>query len=108
MSNQHTGQQASVQPKRRQTHEGPQKHIISFLFSLALTAIAFAVVGAADMNRTFTLVILVVMAILQVIIQLAFWMHMKDKGHFFPIAGIAAGCFVMATMVVMALYWVFW
>jgi cytochrome c oxidase subunit 4 len=98
----------SEQSKRRHTHEGPQKHLIAFIFSLVLTLIAFAAVAAGDMNRSFVLILLVTMAILQVIIQLGFWMHMKDKGHLFPIIGIITGSFVAFTCVIMAIYWVFW
>jgi cytochrome c oxidase subunit 4 len=95
------------QPKRHRV-EGPQKHIVAFVLSLALTIIAFATVAAGEINTTFTYIILVSMAVLQVIIQLAFWMHMKDRGHLFPIIGILAGGFVVFTMVIMAVYWVWW
>jgi cytochrome c oxidase subunit 4 len=98
---------ANEKPKRHRV-EGPQKHIVAFVLSLALTIIAFATVSAGDINTTFTYIILVTMALLQVFIQLAFWMHMKDRGHLFPIIGIVAGIFVVFTMVVMALYWVWW
>ncbi|MFD2614903.1 cytochrome C oxidase subunit IV family protein [Paenibacillus gansuensis] len=93
---------------RRRRHEGPQKHLIAFVFSLILTLIAFAAVAAGEMNRNFVLVLLVVMAIGQVLIQLIFWMHMKDRGHLYPIIGLAAGAFVAFTCVIMALYWVWW
>ncbi len=76
--------------------------------SLALTIIAFAAVAAGEINTTFTYIILVVMAILQVFIQMAFWMHMKDRGHLFPDIAIIAGVFIVFTMVIMALYWVWW
>lgn len=34
--------------KRHQRHEGPQKHIIAFVFSIVLTLIAFAAVAPAE------------------------------------------------------------
>lgn len=95
------------QPKRHKV-EGPQKHIVAFVLSLALTIIAFAAVSAGEINTTFTYIILVSMAVIQVFIQLAFWMHLKDRGHLFPIIAMLAGVFVVFTMVVMALYWVWW
>ena len=98
---------AGEQTKRHRV-EGPKKHIVAFIMSLALTIIAFAVVSAGEINTTFTYVILVTMAVLQVIIQMAFWMHMKDRGHLFPKIAIFTGGFIVTTMVVMALYWVWW
>lgn len=105
MSSNHSA--SEEQPKRHKV-EGPQKHIVAFVMSLALTIIAFAAVSAGEINTTFTYIILVSMAVIQVFIQLAFWMHLKDRGHLFPIIAIIAGVFVVFTMVIMALYWVWW
>ncbi|MCC3374776.1 cytochrome C oxidase subunit IV family protein [Cohnella sp. REN36] len=99
---------SSGEETRRHRAEGPQKHIVAFVMSLALTIIAFAAVAAGEINQTFTYIILVGMAILQVFVQMAFWMHMKDRGHLFPIFGILFGIVVVFTMVIMALYWVWW
>lgn len=93
---------------RRHKTEGPQKHIVAFILSLALTLIAFAAVASGEINTQFTYIILVAMALVQVFVQLSFWMHMKDRGHLFPIIAIAAGVVVVFTMVIMALYWVWW
>jgi len=98
----------SGEQTKRHKVEGPQKHIVAFIMSLALTIIAFAAVAAGEINTTFTYIILVGMAILQVFVQMAFWMHMKDRGHLFPIIAIISGVFVVLLMVVMALYWVWW
>jgi cytochrome c oxidase subunit IV len=98
----------SGEEAKRHKVEGPQKHIVAFVLSLALTIIAFAAVAAGEINTTFTYIILVSMAIIQVFVQLAFWMHMKDRGHLFPIICIVAGVFVVFAMVITALYWVWW
>ena len=100
-------QSASAQAPQRHKVEGPQKHILVFILSLALTIIAFAAV-ASGISATFTYTILVVMAIIQVLVQLAFWMHLKDKGHSFPKIAIFAGVVLVIAMTVMALYWVWW
>jgi cytochrome c oxidase subunit 4 len=99
---------ATEQPKQRHKLEGPQKHIIGFIFSIMLTVIAFATVASGEVNADFVSIIIVVMAILQVVIQMAFWMHMKDRGHLYPIIAIVFGVVVVLTMVIMALYWVWW
>ncbi|WP_270165395.1 cytochrome C oxidase subunit IV family protein [Paenibacillus sp. SYP-B4298] len=88
--------------------EGPQKHIIAYIFSLVLTLLAFTMVAAGEINTMFTYILLLVMAGIQVYIQMAFWMHMKDRGHMYATVGILTGVFVVFTMVVMAEYWVWW
>lgn len=98
---------APAQSPQRHRVEGPQKHIITFILSLALTIIAFAAV-ASGISAGFTYAILVLMAIIQVFVQLAFWMHLKDKGHLFPIIAICSGIVFVIFMAVMALYWVWW
>ncbi|MFC4776301.1 cytochrome C oxidase subunit IV family protein [Paenibacillus sp. GCM10023252] len=99
---------AAEERTKRHKVEGPQKHIIAFIFSILLTLVAFATVAAGEVNETFIYILIVGMAILQVFIQMSFWMHMKDRGHLFPIVGILFGVFVVLTMVVMALYWTWW
>jgi len=105
MSNQHSTVQEHSRPRK---HEGPKKHIVAFIFSIVLTFIAFATVASGEINETFTYIVLVGMALLQVFIQMAFWMHMKDRGHMFAIVGILTGVFVAFTCVIMAEYWVWW
>lgn len=103
-----TDQAAPKQSQHRHRHEGPQKHIVAFIFSIVLTLIAFAAVAALEVNATFTIIILLVMAVLQVIIQMAYWMHMKDRGHMMPILFIFGGAVVAFTCIIMAIYWVWW
>ncbi len=104
-----TQNQSAAQPEmKRHRVEGPRNHIIAFILSLALTIIAFAAVSAGELNKTFVYIILLSMAILQVFVQMAFWMHMKDRGHTIPIISILSGVFVCILLVILALYWMWW
>ncbi|WP_106769035.1 cytochrome C oxidase subunit IV family protein [Paenibacillus faecalis] len=94
--------------KHRHRAEGPQKHIIVFIFSIVLTAIAFAVVAAGDVNPVFAVILLLVMAVLQVFLQMGYWMHLKDKGHLMIILFMIGGFFVAGLAIIMALFWVWW
>lgn len=94
--------------QRRHRHEGPQKHIVAFAFSMVLTLIAFAAVSAGGVNKSYVYILLITMAILQVLIQLGIWMHMKDRGHAFPILFIFGGATIAFTCIAMALFWVWW
>ncbi|MFC4099209.1 MULTISPECIES: cytochrome C oxidase subunit IV family protein [Paenibacillus] len=105
MANHHS---AAEEHGKRHKHEGPQKHIVAFIFSVVLTVIAFAMVAAGEINSTFVYIMLLVMAVIQVFIQMSFWMHMKDRGHLYPIIAILTGVFVVLTIVVMAEYWTWW
>ncbi|MGG1878750.1 cytochrome C oxidase subunit IV family protein [Paenibacillus cisolokensis] len=101
-------QSNEVTVKHRHRPEGPEKHILVFIFSIILTAIAFAAVMAGGVNATFAVILLLVMAVLQVVVQMGYWMHLKDKGHLMPILFMIGGFFVASTAIVMALFWVWW
>jgi cytochrome c oxidase subunit 4 len=88
--------------------EGPRNHYLSYIISIVLTMLAFAMVLYGGLDRSFIIMFLVGLAIVQIIFQLAYWMHMKDRGHFFPILGLAFGAFVALTAVIMSVYWLWW
>ncbi|MGM0884686.1 MAG: cytochrome C oxidase subunit IV family protein [Bacillota bacterium] len=105
MAGNHTATEEST---KRHKVEGPKKHIIAFIFSVLLTFLAFATVISGEINKDFIYIILVGLAVLQVFVQMAFWMHMKDRGHMYAIIGILSGVFIVATCVIMAEYWAWW
>ncbi|MFF2482969.1 cytochrome C oxidase subunit IV family protein [Paenibacillus sp. NPDC058071] len=88
--------------------EGPQKAIVSFILSILLTLIAFATVISGEINKDFIYIILMGCAVVQVFVQMAVWMHMKDRGHAYATIGILTGVFIVFTCVIMAEYWVWW
>jgi cytochrome c oxidase subunit 4 len=94
--------------KRGPAHEGPRNHFISFGISMILTLLAFAAVANDAFGHTFKVGFIVILAFVQVFVQLAFWMHMKDRGHGFAIVGIATGFFVFLTCLFMALKLLWW
>jgi cytochrome c oxidase subunit 4 len=94
--------------KRGKVHEGPRNHFIAFAVSIILTLLAFLAVYHTGLNKTFTYVFILILAIVQVVFQLVYWMHLKDRGHFYAIMGLLMGAFVGVTAFVMAIYWVWW
>jgi cytochrome c oxidase subunit 4 len=103
----YTGQAAAAgQTKRRKGHEGPRNHLITFAISIVLTILAFAAVSIPGLNKGFVYSLLVLMAIMQVLVQLGFWMHLKDRGHFWPILAMIFGILVVIYAVVSAVYWI--
>jgi cytochrome c oxidase subunit 4 len=93
---------------QRHREESPRNHYLSYIVSIVLTILAFAVVLYGGLDRSFILIFLVALAIVQVLFQLAYWMHMKDKGHLFAIIGIAFGFIIALTAVIAAVYWMWW
>lgn len=99
---------APRQVKRGRVHEGPRNHVITFALSMVLTALAFFAVMNPNLSNTFKYSFIVILAAIQVILQLAFWMHMKDRGHFFARVFLAMGVIVGILLPITAIYWTWW
>jgi len=101
-------QQGLDRVKRGRLHEGPKNHIVAFGISIFLTLLAFIAVANETLDDTFIKIFIVLLAVIQAATQLAFWMHMKDRGHVFQIIFLSVGAFVAFTAFIMAIYWVWW
>lgn len=102
-------EQSAAPRVERHRHEGPRNHIISFAISIFLTILAFIAIIYQDLvDSTFLWMFLLTLAIIQAVVQLAFWMHMKDRGHLMPVIFFATGTFIALTAVITGLYWVWW
>lgn len=102
------GNQQHSSGNERHRLEGARNHYISYIVSIVLTMLAFAVVLYGGLDRTFIIFFLVGLAVVQVIFQLAYWMHMKDRGHLFPIGGLAFGTLIALTAVAAGVFWMWW
>ncbi len=94
--------------KRGPAHEGPKNHFIAFAISMALTLLAFVAVANPNLSAMFKIWFIVILAFVQVIVQLAYWMHMKDRGHGYARVGLAFGFVVFLTALVTVTYWTWW
>lgn len=104
-----TNRQASYSKVRRgPAHEGPKNHLIAFAVSLVLTALAFFAAANHLLSTGFVIFLLSAMAVVQVIVQLTYWMHMKDRGHFFPTLFLSMGALIVVAFFVAAFYWMWW
>jgi cytochrome c oxidase subunit 4 len=93
---------------KRHKLEGPRNHYLSYIISILLTMLAFAAVLYGGLDRSFLIMFLVGLAVIQAVFQLTYWMHMKDRGHLMPIIGLAFGAFVAVTAFTAAVYWTWW
>ncbi len=85
-------------------HEGfPWKHIIGYALSLALTFIALALVVTDAFSTATVIVIIVALAICQVLVQLFFFMHLREredgKGARWHAWMLAFGFFIAAAVI---------
>ena len=109
MSVENNTQQAVDAVKRGNAHEGPRNHFLAFGLSIALTVLAFLAVIYIDVLETwFVLSFIVLLAIIQAVIQAAFWMHLKDPGHLMQRVFLLFGALIGITAFIMAIYWVWW
>ncbi|MDB5052939.1 MAG: cytochrome oxidase subunit [Bacilli bacterium] len=108
MSAEHHSEQHASLPLKRHKVEGPSKHYLAYIVSILLTMLSFAIVIYGGLDRSFLLIFLVSLAIVQAIFQLYVWMHAKERGHFFPILFLSTGAFVAVSAAIAAVYWLWW
>ncbi|MGA8943479.1 MAG: cytochrome C oxidase subunit IV family protein, partial [Thermoactinomyces sp.] len=76
------------------------KYIISFVFMILLTAAAFYLVAAGAVPEHLILPLILILATVQVFLQLFTFMHLDQKGTAFYTIFIVAGIFFAAVCVV--------
>lgn len=88
----------SSKEKLKLKHE--MKHqIISFALMIFLTVMAFISVASDAIPGSFTLPFILILAVLQVIFQLYYFMHLKDKKHEWPSAFMVSGVLICIPMI---------
>lgn len=82
--------------QRRKNKEEMKHQLISFALMIALTLVAFAVVGSGAGSPMFVIPFLAFLAVVQVGFQFYYFMHMKEKGHEMPTILIYGGVWAAA------------
>ncbi|EIJ81631.1 cytochrome c oxidase, subunit IVB [Bacillus methanolicus PB1] len=96
-----------IEYRRKKNAEEMRDQIISFSIMIFLTLIAFAAVAYEKFSGWFTVPFIILLAVVQVIFQLYYFMHMKERGHESPALFLYSGVLV-AAMTVLALMTVVW
>ncbi|MCF8567193.1 cytochrome aa3 quinol oxidase subunit IV [Alicyclobacillus tolerans] len=96
--------EAKLQHEQNQlhdSHEGfPWKHVVGFILSLVLTAIAFWFVLSSHLSTAMTIVSIVVLAIFQVLVQLLMFMHFTESdGKAYQVVAMLFGFFIAICIV---------
>lgn len=78
-------------------HEGfPWKHVIGYILSIVLTAVAFWFVLSVHMSKSATIVSILILAVFQVLVQLLMFMHFteSDGGRAWQVTAVIFGFFI--------------
>jgi cytochrome c oxidase subunit IV len=83
----------TLKTKRNRTKEQTQL-FVSFGLMMIFTIIAFVALDSDEIPGYFTAPFIIVLATIQVIMQLFIFMHLNEKGNGYPIGFIFSGIFV--------------
>lgn len=96
------------QEKKKQRND-LRHYLISFALMVLLTILAFYAVASDTISSEIVPLFIVLLAVIQAAYQMFYFMHMKDRGHYYAILFIAMGLSiaVLAVATLMTLIWYF-
>ncbi|WP_035512342.1 cytochrome c oxidase subunit IVB [Halalkalibacillus halophilus] len=102
---------SNINDEKREFYKSRNKQemkmqVYTFVMMIAFTLVAFGLV-LAEVDAMFTIPIILVLAGVQVLFQLYYFMHMNTAGHEWPAAMIYSGIFA-AALTVLALATIVW
>jgi len=109
-----TNQQLNSNPRvdleyrRRKSAEEMRYQVVSFALMIFLTLVAFAAVAIKGFTVWFIVPFIFLLAVVQVIFQLYYFMHMSHKGHEAPQLFIYSGLLVGLITVLTFITIVWW
>jgi cytochrome c oxidase subunit 4 len=90
----------------RSRESGSQLHLFAFIASVLLTLLAFGAALYGEMSVDLLAPFLMLMAAIQLVIQLVYWMRLKHDDGFYSILSLAFGSIITLAAVGAAVYWV--
>jgi len=102
MGNNHensTHPKVDLQYRRRKNLEDMRYQVTSFALMIFLTIIAYVAVGYEGISNAFAVITILLLAVVQVIFQLYYFMHMSHKGHEMPAMFLYSGVTVGAVTI---------
>ncbi|MGM9928990.1 MAG: cytochrome c oxidase subunit IVB [Bacillus sp. (in: firmicutes)] len=102
MENNHitsTYPKVDIEYRRKKNAEDMRYQVISFSLMIFLTLIAFVIVGYEEFSYWYKVPIILLLALVQVIFQLYYFMHMSHKGHSWPALFLYSGVTVGAVTI---------
>ncbi|MGG3562049.1 cytochrome c oxidase subunit IVB [Neobacillus rhizosphaerae] len=96
-----------IEYRRRKSTEEMRYQVVSFTLMIFLTLIAFAAVAVKGFTAWFTVPFIILLAVVQVIFQLYYFMHMSHKGHEAPSLFLYSGALV-GVLTILAFTTIIW
>lgn len=93
--------------RRRKSAEEMRYQVVSFTLMIFLTLVAFAAVAVKGFTAWFTVPFILLLAFVQVVFQLYYFMHMSHKGHEAPSLFLYSGLLV-GLVTVLAFMTIIW
>jgi cytochrome c oxidase subunit IV len=110
MNNEHSNSLQSytnMNYRRRKSAEEMKHQVITFALMIFLTLISFVAVAYDGFSSWFTIPFILILALIQVIYQLYYFMHMSHKGHEMVALFMFTGMFI-AFITVLAFVTIIW
>ncbi|UOR12954.1 cytochrome c oxidase subunit IVB [Halobacillus amylolyticus] len=92
--------------EKKQNKEEMKQQVISFIMMILFTFVAFGMV-LLEVNSYFLIPTLLLLAVVQVLFQLYYFMHMKNKGHDM-VAVMMYGGIGVATLTIITFTTIIW
>ncbi|MCK1992604.1 cytochrome c oxidase subunit IVB [Peribacillus muralis] len=87
--------------RRKKNAEEMKHQVVTFVLMIFFTVISFVAVAMDDFSHWFIKPVILLLAVIQVVFQLYYFMHMKHKGHgtitLFLFSGLAVGLITILT-----------
>jgi cytochrome c oxidase subunit IV len=83
-----------IEYRRKKSADEMRHQVVSFALMIFLTLIAFAAVAIKGFSAWFIVPFILLLAVVQVIFQLYYFMHMSHKGHEAPSLFLYSGLLV--------------
>jgi len=82
------------------SHGSLKSYVIGFLLSIVLTIIPLAAVMLGSLDKTTTLIVILAAAVLQFVVQLLFFMHLREgENARWNIMSLLLGVLILVTIV---------
>ncbi|MEH7252755.1 cytochrome c oxidase subunit IVB [Neobacillus niacini] len=83
-----------IEYRKKKSAEEMRHQVVSFALMIFLTLIAFAAVAIKGFSAWFIVPFILLLAVVQVIFQLYYFMHMSHKGHEAPSLFLYSGLLI--------------
>ena len=110
MANNHnsTNPKVDLAYRRKKNAEDMKHQVVTFAMMIFLTIVAFIAVGYDGIAEWFKIPFIITLAVIQVIFQLYYFMHMSHKGHETPALFLFSGVGVAGLTVLTFVTIIWW